>query len=104
LPGALAQIRDSFWGPMIEEQLRKLSPIHHISKDMPPFLFIHGTADRVVPYEQSVRMCEQMRKAGVVCEVILIPGGTHGMIYWESHPSYKQQMIRWLKTWTTPRV
>src|SRR6266540_4176255 len=39
------------------ETLRSASPITHVSKDMPPYLLIHGTKDDLVPYDQSVRMC-----------------------------------------------
>jgi acetyl esterase/lipase len=41
------------------------SPIHYVSKDDPPFLIVHGEADRVVPVEQSHRFYEELRKAGV---------------------------------------
>ena len=41
------------------------SPIHYVSKDDPPFLIVHGEADRVVPVEQSQRFYEELRKAGV---------------------------------------
>jgi acetyl esterase/lipase len=41
------------------------SPIHYISKDDPPFLIVHGEADRVIPVEQSQRLYEELRKAGV---------------------------------------
>ena len=41
------------------------SPLHYISKDDPPFLIVHGEADRVVPVEQSQRLYEELRKAGV---------------------------------------
>src|SRR2546422_263423 len=43
------------------ETLRSASPITHVSKDMPPYLLIHGTKDDLVPYDQSVRMCEKMK-------------------------------------------
>ena len=29
------------------------SPITFVSKDAPPFLIVHGTADMLVPYAQS---------------------------------------------------
>ena len=67
---------------------------------MPPFLFVHGDADEQVPYQQSPKMCEAMRKAGAKCEVITVAGGRHGMGNWEKSPEmahWKTEMIKWLK-------
>jgi len=84
----------------VVEKLRSLSPTTLISSRMPPFLFIHGDADEQVPYEQSPKMCEAMRKAGAKCEVITVGGGRHGMGNWEKDPAmahWKSEMIEWLK-------
>ena len=40
------------------------SPITYVSKDDPPTLTIHGTADPVVPVEQATEFDAAMRKAG----------------------------------------
>jgi hypothetical protein len=45
---------------------------------MAPFLFIHGTADEMVPDEQSPNMCAALKKAGVV-RGDLRGRGTHGI-------------------------
>ena len=84
----------------VVEKLRSLSPTMLISNRMPPFLFIHGDADEQVPYEQSPKMCQAMRKAGAKCEVITVAGGRHGMGSWEKNPGmahWKSEMIEWLK-------
>jgi acetyl esterase/lipase len=49
------------------------SPIHYVSKDNPPFLIVHGEADRVVPVEQSERLYEELRKAGVNATLKILP-------------------------------
>ncbi len=54
------------------------SPIFHVSSDDAPFFIIHGTADIIVPLDQSVRFAEALRKAGVEVEVCLIEGMGHG--------------------------
>ncbi|HDC92221.1 MAG TPA: alpha/beta hydrolase, partial [Candidatus Acetothermia bacterium] len=59
---------------------REASPITWVSPDDPPFLFIHGRDDRVVPYEESVRMADALRRAGVEARLLLIPGAGHGFI------------------------
>ena len=80
--------------------LIKASPVTYIKKDMPPFLLIHGSKDEDVPYEQSVEMCEKMKRAGARCELITVEGAPHGMDHWEPHPEflwYKKALIDWLK-------
>lgn len=98
-------IRDSVRGTPFESfllaGLTRLSPLHHVRRTMPPFLLIHGTADSLVPFQQSVEMCNRMRQAGASCEVLPVSGGGHGIRWWEADPamalSYKTKMIAWLK-------
>ncbi len=40
------------------------SPITHVSKNASPFLFIHGTADSMIPPAQSERMHAALKAAG----------------------------------------
>lgn len=86
--------------------LVKASPVIYINKDMPPYLLIHGSKDEDVPYQQSVEMCDKMKKAGASCELITVEGAPHGMDHWESHPEwlwYKKSLIDWLnKTLNAP--
>lgn len=46
------------------ERARQASPITYARADAPPFLLIHGTADRTVPIEQPQRLVDALRKAG----------------------------------------
>jgi acetyl esterase len=81
-------------------QLIKASPVVYVSKDMPPFLLIHGSKDEDVPYDQSVEMCARMKQVGARCDLITITGAPHGMDHWESHPEwlwYKKAMVDWLE-------
>ena len=80
--------------------LRELSPVNWVREDSPPFLLIHGTVDNVVPFRQSVEMCDAMRKAGSACEVFPVRGASHGLRFWEANPSllaYKRHLTAWLK-------
>ena len=80
--------------------LIKASPVVYIAKDMPPFLLIHGSKDEDVPYEQSVEMCDKMKKAGARCDLITVEGAPHGMDHWEDHPEflwYKKALVDWLR-------
>jgi acetyl esterase/lipase len=80
-------------------KLRRASPITYVKKNMPPFLFIHGTKDETVAYEQSPKMCDKMKRAGARCEVFPVEGAGHGIGGWEKNPAfqaYKQKMVEWL--------
>ncbi len=82
------------------EKLHDTSPQNLVNRNMPPFLFIHGTADEMVPYEQSPNMCAAMKKVSVPCEVIAVEGGRHGMENWEKDAAvthWKTEMVAWLQ-------
>jgi alpha-L-fucosidase 2 len=84
---------------LIHGYLREMSPIEHVTKNLPPFLLIHGTSDTVVPYDQSERMLKKLKAAGIPAELITVEGGGHGLRGWERstrHVGYRQQMIDWL--------
>jgi acetyl esterase/lipase len=54
-------------------------PIRNVTKDYPPTLLVHGTADTDVPYEQSKQMADELARRGVEHELITVPGGAHGL-------------------------
>jgi acetyl esterase len=79
--------------------LIEASPIVYVKHDMPPFLLIHGSKDEDVPYDQSIEMCEKMKRVGAHCDLITIDGAPHGMDHWEAHPEflwYKKALTDWL--------
>ncbi|MBE0658573.1 MAG: alpha/beta hydrolase [Bryobacteraceae bacterium] len=81
-------------------KLKEASPINYVRKGLPPFLFIHGTKDAAVPYEQSPMMCERLKAEGNRCEVFTVEGAPHGIGPWEKNPEwqqYKPKMAGWLK-------
>ncbi len=61
-----------------DAELYYFSPISHVNEKTAPMLFIQGTADPLVPWQQSVDMGKKMDGFGVYNRVALIPGGTHG--------------------------
>ena len=65
---------------MIEERLpvaRNASPLYWIRRDTPPFLFFHGTNDKLVPPIHSVAMHRALRRKGIASELVLLPGRGH---------------------------
>lgn len=61
------------------EKLTPLCPIRNLSPDYPPTLFLHGTADKDVPVEQSFAMARELKHHGVAHELITIEGGGHSL-------------------------
>ncbi len=90
---------EPFRSAPLGSRLRALSPIRHVRGGMPPFLLIHGTADTVVPFEQSRSMCRAIRDAGGACDLLAVKGGSHGVRRWESAglTSYKRIMTDWMQ-------
>jgi acetyl esterase/lipase len=78
------------------ELARKLSPITYVRKGLPPVLSIHGDADPMVPYEQSVRLTKELKTAGDQAELITVPGGKHGFPPEEMSKLWPQ-IFKWLK-------
>lgn len=49
----------------------------HIDSQDPPFLILHGTADKTVPVEQSEMLAKALKQAGVEHELVLVEGAPH---------------------------
>lgn len=95
-------VRDNLKGSpfalLVSSRLEQLSPLEQVRPGMPPFLLIHGTADPLVPFEQSRAMCDRMTAVGASCELYPVPGAGHGIRWWPASVSdgYQREMIRWL--------
>lgn len=56
---------------------RAASPVSYITKDFPPTVIFHGTADTTIPLESSERLFKQLRDAKVPAEFHAIEGVPH---------------------------
>jgi acetyl esterase len=101
IPDSLRQmVRAAGMEGLIRGYLKEMSPIDHVTSGLPPFLLVHGTADTIVPFEQSERMLQKLRAAGNSAELITVKGGGHGLRGWErsrEHATYRQAVIDWLQ-------
>ncbi len=63
----------------------EMSPIYHITPDLPPVLIVHGDADTLTPLEQSEWFVTRARAAGGTIELVIRPGKRHGWLtmFWE---------------------
>jgi acetyl esterase/lipase len=62
------------------DKIAAVSPLTYLDPKDPPFLLIHGEADKVVPAEQSRVAATRMMAAGVPVETIFMPGIDHSWI------------------------
>jgi acetyl esterase/lipase len=78
--------------------LHRASPINSVRPGLPPFLLIHGTADKSVAYSQSQNFQARLKAAGVPCELITIENAPHNISEWEHFDAnYKEEMVAWLE-------
>lgn len=80
--------------PPAAATLAHASPVTHASAGDPPFLVVHGTADEVIPYSQSVDMARRLKAAGVAVELVSVQGGSHALNTPGQSPSPEQITAR----------
>lgn len=56
----------------------QLSPVDRIGPHTPPVLSVHGDADPVVPFSQSLRLHEALDRHGIHNRLHVVKGGGHG--------------------------
>ena len=56
---------------------RAASPVSYATRPAPPFLLVHGTEDRLVPYQQSELLAEALRAQGGEVELVPVTGADH---------------------------
>jgi len=59
---------------------REVSPIYHVTADLPPVLIYHGDADTLVPLDQSTRFRDAAAAAGHEVELVVREGKSHGWL------------------------
>lgn len=78
--------------------LRVISPLNHVRPGLPPYLLLHGDADRTVPIQQSLDFQAKLREHGVRCDLITLSGAPHRLLDWPKHSSdHDARMIAWLR-------
>jgi acetyl esterase/lipase len=61
----------------VPELAAQASPVTHVSPEAPPFLLLHGAADRMIPCVQSERLYDALVEAGVEAELDIYEDADH---------------------------
>lgn len=72
-----------FADPKAAEAANPISYIAGNKNHIPPFLLMHGDADRVVSPSQTDILFQDLKANGVNAERYIVPGAEHGGVYWE---------------------
>jgi len=77
----------------LDELRTAFSPARLVTPGLPPFLLIHGTADFMVPLQQSRTMVAALEKAHVPVTLIVKEGGGHP---WPTIHEEVEKMADWI--------
>lgn len=66
------------------EIAKEMSPLDQVKpgQDYPPFLLFHGDADKVVPYQQMVKMYDKLEADGYDVAAYRVKGANHEKDFW----------------------
>jgi acetyl esterase/lipase len=90
------------------EEIRQADPASRVNAQTPPFLLLHGDDDRVVAPNQTARLHQALREAGVDSTRYVLKGGGHGELsnnpqMWNS-TQLMDRVVDFLGTNLTQRV
>ncbi|HYH46419.1 MAG TPA: alpha/beta hydrolase, partial [Thermoanaerobaculia bacterium] len=68
----------------LPERAATANPVTWVSPDDPPFLVLHGTVDKINPFNQAQLLVEALRAAGVPVTFRPVLNAAHGGIAFES--------------------
>lgn len=80
--------KDGYGADKLVGEDTTLSPVHHVRKNLPPTLIMHGTQDTTVPYKNAVEFTEKMKQSGNECTLISAFGENHGFFNGTFRPTF----------------
>ena len=81
---------------------RDASPVTHVNAKSAPTLIIHGTADDIVPLDQSRRLRDALAKAGVEVKLVELEGEGHLFLGKESGERMLRETMDFLRRHLKP--
>ncbi len=81
--------KDGYGAEKVKGRETEISPVHHVTKGLPPTIMFHGTQDSTVPYENGVRLNRLMQEAGCDSKLVSFFGMPHSFFnYNEANHRY----------------
>jgi acetyl esterase len=71
----------------------EISPVHHITANVPPTLIMHGKSDKTVPYENVVRFNYLMKQQNNKCTLVGYKKQEHGFFNYGKNPKYFKKTL-----------
>ena len=78
------------------DKARAASSLGHIKKNLPPFLIMHGTEDKLVSPVQSEQLYEALKQNGNRVTYVKVEGAAHGDTVWFQKPII-DKVVTWFK-------
>ncbi|SCW83364.1 Prolyl oligopeptidase family protein, partial [Rhizobium mongolense subsp. loessense] len=78
------------------EKALQASPMGHVEGRKPPFLIMHGSADKLVSPRQSVQLYEALKNRGEKVEYVLVEHAGHSDLTWYQPPII-DRVVEWFK-------
>jgi acetyl esterase/lipase len=77
--------------------VQSVSPIYYVTETTPPTFVVHGDADPIVPYSQSLELVKKLNEKGVTNVFMTVEGGGHGKFDKEKNNEISAAVIKFLK-------
>ena len=76
--------------------VKSVSPLYQVTKNSPPVYIVHGDADQIVPYNQSVALYEKLKASNVKTKMLTIKKGGHGKFTEQEKSIFSKDMWTFL--------
>ena len=73
---------DGYGSPELKKRFKEISPLHNITTNAPPTLFLLGTKDQYVPVKTAELSKSRIEQGGGRCDLKLFPGAGHPIYEW----------------------
>lgn len=78
------------------QKAMQASPLGHVKAGMPPFLIMHGSADKLVSPVQSEQLYKALIEKGNKVDYVVVDKAGHGDLYWYQ-PAIINKVVDWFK-------
>lgn len=88
----------------VDDPFAAASPPTYVHNGAAPILFIHGTNDRISPFEHSVALHERLRAVGVDAELVAVPNRNHAFdfVFLRERAAYFEHIMTFLDRHLSP--